>query len=51
MSCLKICVTLDEWDNVSKQFEGSSNKMEKALFSILTKEIVPNVTAALRVLV
>ena len=45
----KICVTLDDWDTISKRFEGSKNRMERALHSVLTKEIVPNVTAMLRV--
>ncbi|KLO05777.1 hypothetical protein SCHPADRAFT_883483 [Schizopora paradoxa] len=43
-----ICVSLAEWEAIPKNFEGSKHYLEKALFKVLTKSIVPFVTEGLR---
>lgn len=45
----QICVSLDEWEAIPKMFEGSKHYLEKALYKVLTKDIVPFVIEGLRV--
>ena len=45
----QICVTLEEWESIGRQFEKASHYAEKALYKALSQNIVPTVTAELRV--
>lgn len=45
----QICATLQEWENIPKQFDGATYHAEKSLYNILTHDIVPAVTGMLRV--
>ncbi|KAG9011097.1 hypothetical protein FRB94_009240 [Tulasnella sp. JGI-2019a] len=39
-----ICVTLDDWHQVTERFKGSTSMYEKALYKRLTQDIIPWVT-------
>ncbi|KAH9838790.1 uncharacterized protein C8Q71DRAFT_833159 [Rhodofomes roseus] len=43
-----ICVTLHEWEHIAERFEKATHYLEKALYKMLTQNIVPVVTAELR---
>ncbi|KAI0723682.1 hypothetical protein C8Q72DRAFT_981055 [Fomitopsis betulina] len=43
-----ICVTLNEWEHITERFEKATHYLEKALYKMLTQNIVPAVTAELR---
>ncbi|RDX43989.1 hypothetical protein OH76DRAFT_1389802 [Lentinus brumalis] len=43
-----IAVTLSEWEHVADPFEKATHYLEKALYKMLTQNIVPLVTADLR---
>ncbi|GBE88446.1 predicted protein [Sparassis crispa] len=43
-----ICVTLHEWEHISERFEKSNHYLERALFKVLSQQIVPAVTAELK---
>lgn len=45
----QICVTLNEWEHIAERFEKATHYLEKALYKMLTQNIVPIVTAELRV--
>lgn len=45
----QICVTLEEWESIGKQFEKATHYAERALHKILSQSIVPVVIAELRV--
>lgn len=45
----QICVTLDEWEHIAERFEKATHYLERALYKMLTQNIVPIVTAELRV--
>ena len=45
----KIAVTLYEWEHAAKPFEKATHYTEKALYKILTLDIIPVITAQLRV--
>lgn len=45
----KIAVTLYEWEHAAEPFEKATHYTEKALFKILTLDIIPVITAELRV--
>ena len=42
-------MTLSEWEHVADPFEKAAHYLEKALYKMLTQNIVPEVTATLRV--
>ncbi|KAK7454556.1 hypothetical protein VKT23_011309 [Stygiomarasmius scandens] len=43
-----ICVTLYEWEHIAERWQNVTHYAEKALYKVLTKEIVPIVTEELR---
>ncbi|KAI5119001.1 hypothetical protein M0805_004411 [Coniferiporia weirii] len=43
-----LCVSLQEWEAISQQFEKTTHYLEKALYKLLSQEIVPYVTESLR---
>ncbi|KAJ7123339.1 hypothetical protein C8R46DRAFT_928223, partial [Mycena filopes] len=43
-----ICVTLSDWEHIAERFEKGTHYTEKALYKVLTKDIVPIVTEELR---
>ncbi|KAI0636158.1 hypothetical protein C8Q77DRAFT_1277460 [Trametes polyzona] len=43
-----IAVTLPEWEHVADRFANATHYLEKALYKVLTQNIVPYVTAELR---
>ncbi|KAI9440096.1 hypothetical protein H4582DRAFT_1577070 [Lactarius indigo] len=43
-----ICVTLYEWEHICERFEGATHYAEKALYRLLSQQIVPAITAELR---
>ncbi|KAH9925531.1 uncharacterized protein B0H18DRAFT_1008850 [Fomitopsis serialis] len=43
-----VCVTLHEWEHIAERFEKATHYLEKALYKMLTQNIVPLVTAELR---
>ncbi|KAH9178342.1 hypothetical protein EDB89DRAFT_2064118 [Lactarius sanguifluus] len=43
-----ICVTLYEWEHICERFEGATHYAEKALYKLLSQEIVPAIIAELR---
>lgn len=43
-----ICVTLEEWENIARRFENATHYAEKALYKVLSQNIVPIITAELR---
>ncbi|KAF8274826.1 hypothetical protein EI94DRAFT_1768633 [Lactarius quietus] len=43
-----LCVTLCEWEHICERFEGATHYAEKALYKILSQQIVPAITAELR---
>ncbi|KAJ7844367.1 hypothetical protein B0H14DRAFT_2278678, partial [Mycena olivaceomarginata] len=43
-----ICVTLSDWEHIAERFEKGTHYTEKALYKVLTKEIVPVITEELR---
>lgn len=45
----KLCVTLHEWEHIAERFENSKHYAEKAFYKVLVNDIVPFVTAELRV--
>jgi hypothetical protein len=45
----KLCVTLYEWEHIAEQWQTATHYTEKALYKVLTKFIVPDVTEMLRV--
>jgi len=45
----QICVTLYDWEHICERFEGATHYAEKALYKLLSKHIVPEITAELRV--
>lgn len=45
----QIAVTLDEWERVADPFAKATHYLEKALYKMLTQNIMPDVTANLRV--
>ena len=45
----KLCVTLSEWEHIAERFENSKHYTEKAFYKVLVNDIVPLVTAELRV--
>jgi len=47
--CTKLCVTLFEWEHIAERFENSKHYTEKAFYKVLVNDIVPLVTAELRV--
>lgn len=46
---VQIAVTLPEWERVAEPFANSSHYLEKSLYKVLSEEIVPFITEALRV--
>jgi hypothetical protein len=42
-------VTLYEWEHVAKRFEKATHYTEKALYKVLAVDIVPVITAELKV--
>lgn len=46
---LQIAVTLPEWEHVADPFANATHYLEKALYKVLTQNVVPYVTAELRV--
>lgn len=49
LTCLQICVSLLEWENVAVSLLNATHYSERALYKRLTGEIVPSVTVMLRV--
>ena len=45
----QIAVTLDEWEHIADPFEKATHYTEKALYSVLTTDIIPVITAELKV--
>jgi hypothetical protein len=45
----KLCVTLFEWEHIAERFDNSKHYTEKAFYKVLVNDIVPLVTAELRV--
>ena len=45
----KIAITLYEWEHAADPFEKAAHYTEKALYKILTVDIIPVITAELRV--
>lgn len=45
----QIAVTLPEWERVADPFANATHYLEKALYKVLTQNVVPYVTAELRV--
>lgn len=43
-----ICVALEEWENIAGRFENVVHYAEKALYKVLSQNIVPIITAELR---
>ncbi|KAJ3559421.1 hypothetical protein NM688_g348 [Phlebia brevispora] len=43
-----VCVTLYEWEHVADQFEKATHYLEKALYKVLSQNIVPIVTEELK---
>ncbi|OJT13886.1 hypothetical protein TRAPUB_9555 [Trametes pubescens] len=43
-----IAVTLPEWEHVAEPFANATHYLEKALYKVLTQNVVPYVTAELR---
>lgn len=43
-----ICVTLCEWEHICERFQGATHYAERALYKVLSQEIVPAITAELR---
>ncbi|KAG5641076.1 hypothetical protein DXG03_006066 [Asterophora parasitica] len=43
-----ICVTLYEWEHIAERFEKATHYTEKALYKVLTRDIVPVITEELR---
>ncbi|KAF8207288.1 hypothetical protein K438DRAFT_432496 [Mycena galopus ATCC 62051] len=43
-----ICVTLSDWERIAERFANGTHYTEKALYKVLTKEIVPVITEELR---
>ncbi|KAI9451079.1 hypothetical protein BJY52DRAFT_1125459 [Lactarius psammicola] len=43
-----ICVTLYEWEHICERFEGATHYAEKALYKLLSQQIVPTIAAELR---
>ncbi|KAH8981590.1 hypothetical protein EDB86DRAFT_3086957 [Lactarius hatsudake] len=43
-----ICVTLYEWEHICERFEGATHYAEKALYKLLSQQIVPAIIAELR---
>ncbi|KZT65867.1 hypothetical protein DAEQUDRAFT_730916 [Daedalea quercina L-15889] len=43
-----VCVTLYEWEHIAERFEKATHYLEKALYKMLTQNIVPIVTTELR---
>lgn len=42
-------MTLYEWEHVAERFEKATHYAEKALYKVLTVDVVPAVTAELKV--
>lgn len=42
-------MTLDEWEHIADPFEKATHYTEKALYSVLTTDIIPVITAELKV--
>lgn len=42
-------MTLEEWESIAQQFEKATHYAEKALYKALSQNIMPTVTAELRV--
>jgi hypothetical protein len=49
LDCLQICVGLNEWEHTLDQFKNSTHPAEKALHNVLSRDIIPVVTAELLV--
>jgi hypothetical protein len=45
----QICVTLYEWEHICERFEGATHYLEKALYKLLSQDIVPAIMTELRV--
>ena len=45
----KIAATLNEWEHAAEPFEKATHYTEKALYKILTLDIIPVITAQLKV--
>jgi hypothetical protein len=45
----QIAVTLYEWEHIAERFEKATHYTEKALYKVLTIDIVPVITAELKV--
>ncbi|KAH8994805.1 hypothetical protein EDB92DRAFT_1972371 [Lactarius akahatsu] len=43
-----ICVTVYEWEHICERFEGATHYAEKALYKLLSQQIVPAITTELR---
>ncbi|OCB85271.1 hypothetical protein A7U60_g7576 [Sanghuangporus baumii] len=43
-----LCISLQEWEEISHRFEKATHYLEKALHKVLSQEIVPFVTESLR---
>ncbi|KAI6042453.1 hypothetical protein EDC04DRAFT_2658182 [Pisolithus marmoratus] len=43
-----ICTTLEEWENIARCFENATHYAERALYKVLSQNIVPIITAELR---
>ncbi|KAL5526019.1 hypothetical protein ACEPAG_7357 [Sanghuangporus baumii] len=43
-----LCISLQEWEEISHRFEKATHYLEKALHKVLSQEVVPFVTEALR---
>ncbi|KAJ6448937.1 hypothetical protein C8R45DRAFT_1045711 [Mycena sanguinolenta] len=43
-----ICVTLFDWEHIAERFANGTHYTEKALYKVLTKDIVPVITEELR---
>jgi hypothetical protein len=46
---VQICVTLNDWEHICERFEGATHYAEKALYRLLSQDIVPAIIAELRV--
>lgn len=43
-----VCVTLQDWEEFTKQFENSTNNREKAFYKLLVNELLPSITNVLK---
>jgi hypothetical protein len=46
---VQICVNLHEWEHIAERFAKATHYLERALYKVLVNDIVPDVTAELRV--